>query len=108
MTNYEAVKADLLSYTPSRAKIEKEILLEGLEPSGDFALDSVQTIAKIVIKILKGFIILVSESEGGLSTTYNVDNLKRYILSYAADNDLEELVSEISNNDNVSDKSDMW
>lgn len=108
MTNYEAVKADLLSYTPTRAKIEKEIIREGLEPSDNFSLENVQTVAKIVIRILRGFVHIVSESEGGLSTSYNVEYLKKYIVEYAADNELEELVSDISNDDNITDKSDMW
>lgn len=108
MTNYEAVKADLLTYTASKAKIEKELLREGLTPSENFDLSNAQAVARVVVRILRGFIHLKEESEGGLKNSYDVDNLKSYLLEYASDNDIEELVYDLSPGDRISDKSDTW
>lgn len=108
MTNYEAVKADLLTYTASRLKVEKEILRVQLEPGGLFELENEREIATVVVRILRGFVHLKSESEGGLSNAYDPEELKQYLMAYAWEHDLEELVSDITNNDAINDRSDAW
>lgn len=108
MTNYEAVKADLLTYTASRIKVEKEILRVKLKPEDLFEIENEQAIATAVVKILRGFVHLKGESEGGLSNTYDPDELRKYLRNYAWDHDIEELVSDITDNDAINDRSDAW
>lgn len=108
MTNYEAIKADLLSYTASRLKIEKELLRVGLIPGETFKVEDSTKIATVVIKILRGFISLKSESEGGLSNSYDTGELKKYLLEYAKDYEVPELVEDIATEDTIRDRSDSW
>lgn len=108
MTNFEAVKADLLTYTASRAKIEKELILEGIDPQKEFTPGDQKSVARVVIKILRGFRHLTGESEGGLSNQYDPEKLDKYLLSYAGDNDLADLVDDISPGDCIRDRSDIW
>jgi len=108
MTNYEAAKADLLQYTASKASIQKRMLDAGIDPDGTYSVASKRDIAKVVIDILRGLLSLSSESEGGFSQSYNRKGLEDYIKSYANENDLAELVSDLSDNYNVSDKSSIW
>ena len=108
MNNLEAVKADLLTYTASRAKIEKELILVGLQPNEEFTPGNQTLVGAVVIKILKGFRHLTGESEGGLSNSYDVNKLSEYICEYARDNGLDDLVEDITSGDCVRDRSDFW
>lgn len=108
MTNYEAIQADLLTYTVSRLKIEKELGRVGLKPDDPYSVDNDKTLGSIVIDLLRGLLILKSESEGGLSEAYDVDKLKDYILVYASCHGLEDLVTDVSTSDSIHDRSDIW
>lgn len=108
MTNFEAIRSDLLTYTANRTKIEKELILAGLTADGEFESSNQPVIAAIVIKILRGFRHLTGESEGGLSNSYDPDKLNAYLLEYAADNGLSNLVSDITAGDSIRNRSDIW
>lgn len=108
MTNYEAAKADLLQYTASKASIQKRMFDAGMDPGEKYSIANKQSVAKVVIGILRGLLSLSSESEGGFSQSYNRKGLEDYIKSYANENDLAELVSDLSDNYNISDKSSIW
>lgn len=109
MTLYEAIKAELGQYTASRSTIEKALADSGLESSATYNSSSHKTaVAKIAISILRRLVSLQSESEGGFSQTYSIADLKRYLKSFAAENGLSDLVEDISGDDDINDKSDIW
>lgn len=109
MTNYQAVKADLLRYTVSRIAIEKALILAGLDPVKDFIPADQAKIAKIVVKLLLGCVTIQSESDGGSSQTFgDSKDLIAYICSYASDNDLDYMTSDLSTGDFINDCSDRW
>lgn len=109
MTLYEAVKSELLQYTASRSTIDKALADVGLESSEVYKpADHKETVAKVVLGILRRFLSLQSESEGGFSQSYSIDGLKRYIAFYAKDNGLSDLVEDMTTDDTIGDKSDIW
>lgn len=109
MTLYEAVKSELLQYTASRSTIDKTLADAGLESSETYkSADHKSAIAKVVISILRRFLSLQSESEGGFSQSYSIDGLKKYLKLYAAENGMSDLVEDVSTDDTIVDKSDIW
>lgn len=108
MTNYEAAKADLLQYTASKASIQKKMLDANIDPEETYTVANKENIAKVVVGILKGMLSLSNESEGGFSQSYDKKGLENYIKAYAAENALSELVSDLSDDYNIVDKSHMW
>lgn len=109
MTNYQAVKADLLRYTVSKIAIEKALILAGLDPIKEFALVDQAKVAKIVVKLLRGCVTIKSESDGGSSQSFgDSGDLIAYIRSYASENDLDYMVRDLSTGDFINDCSDRW
>ena len=109
MTNYQAVKADLLRYTVSRIAIEKALILSGLTPESKFDVKDQQGIASIVIKLLRGCITVKSEGDSGSSQSFDKEGLIAYINVYARDNGLEDMVCDLSEtSDSVNDRSNFW
>lgn len=109
MTNYQAVKADLLRYTVSRVTVEKALILAGLSSEAKFDIKDQKAIASIVIKLLRGLITVNSESDSGSSQSFDKEGLIAYINVYAKDNDLEEMVCDLSQtSDTVNDRSNFW
>ena len=108
MTLYEAVKAELLQYSASKSTIEKALVDAGLEPSATYSASEKTNVARVVITILRRLVSLASENEGGFAQSYNVGELKKYIKSFAAENGLSDLVEDLSTDDTINDKSDIW
>ena len=108
MTLYEAVKAELLQYSASKSTIEKALVDAGLEPSATYSASDKVNVARVVITILRRLVSLASENEGGFSQSYNVGELKKYLKLFAAENGLSDLVEDISTDDQINDKSDIW
>lgn len=109
MNLYEAVKAELLQYTASRSTIDKALADAGLESSDIYKpADHKTAVATVVVSILRRLLSLQSESEGGFSQSYSIDGLKKYLKLYAAENGLSDLVEDVSLDDAITDKSDLW
>nr|WP_129729909.1 DUF6706 family protein [Parabacteroides goldsteinii] len=109
MTNYQAVKADLLRYTVSRITIEKALILAGLSLEAKFDIKDQRTIATIVIKLLRGLITVKSESDSGSSQSFDKEGLIAYINVYARDNNLEDMICDLSEtSDKINDRSNFW
>lgn len=109
MTLYKAVKSELLQYTASRSTIDKALADAGLESSETYrSADHKQTVAKVVVSILRRFLSLQSESEGGFSQSYSIDGLKKYLKSFAAENGISDLVEDLTDDNTIVDKSDIW
>lgn len=109
MTNYQAVKADLLRYTVSKIAIDKALILAGLDPVKDFDPGNQIEVAKIVVKLLRGCIMIKSESDGGSSQSFgSSEDLIAYICSYASENNIDYMTSDLSTGDFINDCSDRW
>lgn len=109
MTNYQAVKADLLRYTVSRIAIEKYLILANLIPEDKFDIKDQQTVASIVIKLLRGLITVKADSDSGSSQSFDKEGLLAYINVYARDNGLDNMVCDLSiTSDSINDRSNFW
>lgn len=107
MTNYQAVKADLLRYTVSRITIEKALILANLSPEGKF--EDQQKIASIVVRLLRGLITVKADSDSGSSQSFDKEGLLAYINVYARDNGLDNMICDLSiTSDSINDRSNFW
>lgn len=89
MTNLEAVKADISPYTVDSSAIEK-VLIDLDITSGTVYTNSLKSdIAKASVKVLTGLLALASESEGGFSTSFNIEGLRTKIASIAKENGID-------------------
>jgi len=110
MTNFEAIKAAINPYTADKLLIEKEIIDEGtLSADDDYSSGNKKTVASIAINILKSFLALASDSEGGFSQSYNKEGLAALIGSLASSAGLDDIASEFSSHEpSIRDKSNLW
>lgn len=109
MTNYQAVKADLLRYTVSRITIEKALILANLSPEGKFDIKDQQKIASIVVRLLRGLITVKADSDSGSSQSFDKEGLLAYINAYARDNGLDNMICDLSiTSDSINDRSNFW
>jgi len=104
MTNFEAVKAEVAPYAADKIKIEKSLIDAGISAVETYAVTNKAVIGEISINILKSYLSLSSESEGGFSQSFDTSGLKAKIEAIAKENGL---TVDVSSNVIV-DKSNYW
>lgn len=77
MTNLEAIREDLQPYPVRTTLIERQCIKNTLNPESDFSDE--KKIAICVIEILSQMLTLNSVGEGGVSISFNKDEVKALI-----------------------------
>lgn len=108
MTNFEAISASLYPYNVDDILIEKACIDAKLGVRSEYSDAVKKGVAKASIAILKNFIVLSSESIGGCSLSYDVENLKLRIFNIATDNDLTDIAEQFDTRSSITDISDVW
>lgn len=86
MTNLQALTATVEPYTASALSLELALTDVGLTTTATYSDKTL--IAKAAIQVLKKFLSLSNESEGGFSQGYNPAELHNRIAAIAAENGL--------------------
>lgn len=105
MTNLEAISADLYPFDVPESLIEKKCIEEGLDVQADYSAYDKLPVAKATIAILRNLIVLKSESNGGISQSY--DNVKERIFDIAKGNGLDDIATEFDNRSRITDASNL-
>ncbi len=103
MTNLQALQAIIEPYTASANSLELALTDEGLVTTDTYS--DKKTLAKAAIKVLRKFLALGNESEGGFSQGYSIEGLKTRINELAAENSL---TSEFKTGAKITNASDLW
>lgn len=101
MTNYEAISAKLYPYNVDDGLIQVSCMDAGLTPTDEYFVVEKKSIAKATIDVLKQLVVLSSESNGGYSLGYNVDELRRRIHEVAKDNGFADIAEEFNSKPTV-------
>lgn len=105
MTNLEAISADLYPFDVPESLIEKKCIEEGLDVQADYSAYEKIPVAKATIAILRNLIVLKSESNGGISQSY--DDVKERIFDLAKENGLDDIADEFDNRSRIIDASNL-
>lgn len=105
MTNLEAISADLYPFDVPESLIEKKCIEEGLDVQADYSAYDKLPVAKATIAILRNLIVLKSESNGGISQSY--DDVKERIFDIAKENGLDDIAAEFDNRSRITDASNL-
>ena len=105
MTNLEAISADLYPFDVPESLIEKKCIEEGLDVQADYSAYDKLPVAKATIAILRNLIVLKSESNGGISQSY--DDVKERIFDLAKENGLDDIADEFDNRSRIIDASNL-
>lgn len=96
MTNFEAISARLYPYNVDDNLIAIACLDAGLGTDDEYDAANKLLVVRAAIDILKQLIVLSSESNGGYSLGYNVEELRRRIHALAKDNSLTDIADEFN------------
>lgn len=96
MTNFEAISARLYPYNVDDDLIKIACIDAELSVDEEYVMNQRTLIAKAAIDVLKQLIVLASESNGGYSLGYNVEELRRRIYALAKDNGLTDIAEEFN------------
>lgn len=108
MTNFEAISASLYPYDVDPFLKEKACIDKGIDARADYTAIYKISVAKAAIAILRNLIVLLSESNGGYSLSYDTDGLKEQIFKLAKDNGLTDIADEFDTRSKIIDISDQW
>jgi hypothetical protein len=108
MTKFEAISASLYPYDVDPFLKEKACIDEGIDAQADYTATDKVSVAKAAIAILRNLIVLLSESNGGYSLSYDTDGLKERIFKLAKDNGLTDIADEFDTRSKIIDISDQW
>lgn len=108
MTNAEAISALLYPYDVDTTLIEKACIDEGISAQGVYDKDAGGSIAKAAIAVLKQLLVLVSESNGGYSLSYNIEGLKERIYSLSKQYGYTEIAEEYITKSRITDCTNRW
>lgn len=96
MTNFDAISARLYPYNVDDSLVAIACLDAGLGTDDEYGAASKPLVVRAAIDILKQLIVLSSESNGGYSLGYNVEELRRRIHALAKDNGLTDVADEFN------------
>ena len=108
MTNLEAISASLYPYDVDQFLKEKACIDEGIDAQADYTATDKISVAKAAIAIMQNLIVLMNESDGGYSLSYNTDGLKEHIFYLAKENGLTDIAEEFDTRSRITDISDQW
>ena len=107
MTNYEAISATLYPYDVEPNLIHKGCVDYGLRSDDEYTLETKRDVTLIVISILRGLLVLNSESDSGYSLSYSVEGLKKRISALAKENGMTDIAEEFTDAPSV-EFLDIW
>jgi hypothetical protein len=96
MTNYDAISARLYPYNVDDNLIAVACVDAGLVQEGEYSAEAKKNVAKAAIDVLRQLIVLASESNGGYSLVYDVNELRRRIHAIAKDNGFADIAEEFN------------
>ena len=94
MRNSEVISARLYPYDVDDNLVAVACMDTGLSADEEDSSSNKGPVAKAAIDVLKQLIVLSSESNGGCSFGYDVEELRRRIHALAKDNGLTDIASE--------------
>lgn len=96
MTNYDAISARLYPYNVDDNLIAVACVDAGLVQEDEYSAEAKKNVAKAAIDVLRQLIVLASESNGGYSLVYDVNELRRRIHAIAKDNGFADIAEEFN------------
>lgn len=96
MTNYEAISARLYPYNVDDGLIYVSCIDAGISPTNEYCSAARKSVAKASIDVLRQLVVLTSESNGGYSLGYDVNELRRRIHAIAKDNGFADIAEEFN------------
>ena len=96
MTNYDAISARLYPYNVDDNLIAVACVDAGLGQEDEYSAKDKKPVAKAAIDVLRQLIVLTSESNGGYSLGYDVNELRRRIHDIAKDNGFADIAEEFN------------
>lgn len=108
MTNLEAVKSVLYPYDVDENLIAKTMIDNNLLEDEIYGKEQKFDVAKIAIEILLQLVVLSSESNNGYSLSYSIEGLQQRIVSLAKENNLSDMLQDLSFTSSIRDMTDLW